>query len=147
MDGMSRVAVAKVIPDQPEIVAPIPESEAVGVPEHMRMNRRQSGSLRRGHNRVIDRLTGERLAALGYEEPGESVQTGGQVAFDCAKFITRDRLFDGQPVLETPNPEAGLVEFEVVATQADRRSRRHLFDLYAAMVAPKERPRLEALLG
>lgn len=30
---------------------------------------------------------------------------------------------------------------------ADRRSRRHLFDLYAAMVAPKERPRLEALLS
>lgn len=32
-------------------------------------------------------------------------------------------------------------------TAADRRSRRHLFDLYAAMVAPKERPRLEALLS
>ena len=30
---------------------------------------------------------------------------------------------------------------------ADRRSRRHLFDLYAALVAPEERPRLEALLG
>ena len=30
---------------------------------------------------------------------------------------------------------------------ADRRSRRHLFDLYAALVTPDERPRLEALLG
>jgi DNA-binding FadR family transcriptional regulator len=30
---------------------------------------------------------------------------------------------------------------------ADRRSRRHLFDLYAALVAPEERPRLESLLG
>jgi DNA-binding FadR family transcriptional regulator len=30
---------------------------------------------------------------------------------------------------------------------ADRRSRRHLFDLYAAMVPPKERRRLEALLS
>ena len=30
---------------------------------------------------------------------------------------------------------------------ADRRSRRHLFDLYAALVAPAERPRLESLLG
>jgi GntR family transcriptional regulator, transcriptional repressor for pyruvate dehydrogenase complex len=29
---------------------------------------------------------------------------------------------------------------------ADRRSRRHLFDLYAALVTPDERPRLEALL-
>ncbi len=30
---------------------------------------------------------------------------------------------------------------------ADRRSRRHLFDLYAALVAPEEKPRLESLLG
>lgn len=30
---------------------------------------------------------------------------------------------------------------------ADRRSRRHLFDLYAALVAPEDRTRLESLLG
>jgi DNA-binding FadR family transcriptional regulator len=30
---------------------------------------------------------------------------------------------------------------------ADRRSRRHLFDLYAALVAPDDRTRLESLLG
>ena len=30
---------------------------------------------------------------------------------------------------------------------ADRRSRRHLFDLYAALVAPEERLALESLLG
>jgi GntR family transcriptional repressor for pyruvate dehydrogenase complex len=30
---------------------------------------------------------------------------------------------------------------------ADRRSRRHLFDLYASLVAPEVRPRLESLLG
>ncbi len=30
---------------------------------------------------------------------------------------------------------------------ADRRSRRHLFDLYSGLVAPDERPRLESLLG
>ena len=30
---------------------------------------------------------------------------------------------------------------------ADRRSRRHLFDLYASLVAADERPRLESLLG
>jgi hypothetical protein len=47
MDGMSGIAVAKVILDQPEIVPPIRESEAAGVPEHVRMDRRQSGSLRR----------------------------------------------------------------------------------------------------
>jgi hypothetical protein len=31
MDGMSGVAVAKVVPNQPEIVAPIREREAAGV--------------------------------------------------------------------------------------------------------------------
>jgi hypothetical protein len=30
---------------------------------------------------------------------------------------------------------------------ANRRSRRHLFDLYASLVAPAERSRLESLLG
>ncbi len=30
---------------------------------------------------------------------------------------------------------------------ADRRSRRHLFDLYAELVTPEERPRLESLLA
>ncbi|MGP0063216.1 MAG: FadR/GntR family transcriptional regulator [Isosphaeraceae bacterium] len=33
------------------------------------------------------------------------------------------------------------------AAAADRRSRRHLFDLYASLVAADERPRLESLLG
>jgi hypothetical protein len=119
MDGMSGVAVAKVILDQPEIVVPIRESEAAGMPQHMRMDRRQSGSLRGGRDQVIDRLTGERLAALGYEEPGEAVRPGCQIALDRAEFIARDRLFDGQPVLETPSPEACLIEV-VVAAQADR---------------------------
>jgi hypothetical protein len=35
MDGTSGVAVAKVTVDQPEIVAPIRECEATGVPEHV----------------------------------------------------------------------------------------------------------------
>ena len=120
MDGMSGIAVAEVILDQPEIVAPIREREAAGMPQHVRMDRRQSGARRRGRDQVIDGLTGERLAALGDEEPGESVRTGCQIAFDRAEFITRDRLFDGQPVLETPNPEAGLIEVDVVSPQADR---------------------------
>ena len=70
MDGMSGIAVAKVILDQPEVVAPIRECEATGVPEHVRMNRRQYGTLRRGRDQVIDGLTGERLAAFRDEEPG-----------------------------------------------------------------------------
>ena len=40
MNGMSGVAVAKVILDQPEIIAPIRESEAAGVAQHVRIDRR-----------------------------------------------------------------------------------------------------------
>src|SRR5262249_14800949 len=120
MDGVSRVAVAKVILDQPEIVTPIRQGETTGVPQHVRVDRRQAAAPRRGRDQVIDRLPAEWLAAFGDEEPGESVQTGGQISLDRAEFIARDRLFDCQPVLETPHPEAGLIEVEVVAAQAER---------------------------
>jgi hypothetical protein len=120
MDGMSGIAVAKIVFDQPEVVAPIREREATGVPQHVRMNRRQAGTLRRDRDQVIDGLTSERLAALGYEEPWEAVRTGCQIALDRAELIARDRLFDGQPVLETPDLEACLIEVDVIAAQADR---------------------------
>jgi hypothetical protein len=64
MDGMSGVAVAKVILDQPEIVAPIRECEATGVSQHVRMNRWQAGTLRRDRDQVIDALMGQYLAAF-----------------------------------------------------------------------------------
>jgi hypothetical protein len=114
------VAVAQVILDQPEVVAPIRQGEAAGVPQHVRMHRRQAGTSRRSRDQVIDRLAGQCLAAFGDEEPGESVRSSGQVTFDRAEFVTRDRLFDGQPVLETSDPETGLVEVDVVAAQAGR---------------------------
>ena len=120
MDGVSGIAVAQVILDQPEVVTSIRQSEATGVSQHVRMDRQQAGALRRGRDQLIDSLTGERLAAFGDEEPGESVQTGGQIALDRAEFITGDRLFDPEPVLETPNPKACLIEVDVVAAQADR---------------------------
>jgi hypothetical protein len=65
---------------------------------------------------------------------------GGQIALDRAEFIARDLLLDGQPVLETPNPEACLIEVEVVAAQANR-----LADSQAAasLVAEARRQRPE----
>ena len=115
---MSGIAVVKVILDQPEVVAPVREGKAAGVPQHLRIDWQLSGSPRRGRDQVIDGLAGERLAAFRDEEPGEPVRTRGQRALDRAEFIARDRLFDGQPVLETPNPEACLIEVDVVASQA-----------------------------
>ena len=68
MDVMSGVAVAKVILDQLEIVAPIRECEAARVPEHVRMDRREFRARRRGRDQVIDGLTRERLAAFLHPE-------------------------------------------------------------------------------
>jgi hypothetical protein len=39
MDGISGIAVAEIILDQPEIVASIRESEAAGVAQHVRITR------------------------------------------------------------------------------------------------------------
>jgi hypothetical protein len=56
------------------------------------------------------RLAGQCLAAFRDEEPGESVRSSGQVTFDRAEFVTRDRLFDSQTILETPDPDTSLIE-------------------------------------
>jgi hypothetical protein len=45
MDGISGVAVAKVILDQPEIIVPIREGEAAAEPKYVSMNRLRSGAL------------------------------------------------------------------------------------------------------
>ncbi len=117
---MSGVAMAKVILDQPEIIARIRECESTEVRQYVRMDWGQSGVRRPGRDQVIDGLACTRLAALGYEKPGKAVGARCQIALDRAKFVTRDRLFDGESVLEAPNPEAGLIEVDVVAAQADR---------------------------
>jgi hypothetical protein len=60
--------VAQVILDQPEIVSPIRQGEAAGVPQHVRVHRRQTGTSRRSRDQVIDRLAGQCLNAI-IEEP------------------------------------------------------------------------------
>src|SRR4051794_40849746 len=118
MSGMPGVAVAQVILDEPEIVATIRQGEAAGMPQHMRMHWWQAGTSRRNRDQVIDRLAGQCLAAFGDEEPGEMVRSGGQVTFERAKFVTRDWLFNSQPILETPDPGTGLIEVDIIAAQA-----------------------------
>jgi hypothetical protein len=50
------VAVAEVILGQPEIVAPVGESEAAGVPEHVGMDVGQPGAERRDGDQIVDGL-------------------------------------------------------------------------------------------
>ena len=62
MNGVSGVPVAQVILDQPEIVPPVRQAKAAGVPQHVWVRRQQGGRHRRGGDQVIDRLPGQRLA-------------------------------------------------------------------------------------
>jgi hypothetical protein len=92
MDGMSGVAVAQVNLDQPEIVAPIRQSEAAGVPQHVRMYWRQPGTRRRLGDEIVHRLTRERLPTFGDEQPGERVGAARHVSLDRAEFIAGDGM-------------------------------------------------------
>lgn len=64
----------------------------------------QASAPRRHGDQVIDGLPGERLTALGNEQPRQRVGASGEVAFDGSQLVARDRLFDGQTALEAPNP-------------------------------------------
>jgi hypothetical protein len=73
------VAVAEVILDQTEIVAPVGESEAAGVPEHVGMDVGQPGADRRDGDQIVDGLAGERLVPLGREQPRQPVGAGSEI--------------------------------------------------------------------
>ena len=122
MDGMSGVAVAQVILDQPEIVAPIRQSEAAGVPQHVRMDRRQTGTHRGGCDQVIDSLTGQRLATFRDEEPGKSIQTGCQIAFKSLEDWLRDQaaVVGAVPDRLVARLEARCRELSIGPPSADR---------------------------
>ena len=68
---------------------------------------------------VPDGLTGERLAALGDEEPRQMIAARGRPAFDATQFIAGYRMFDGQSVLEARDPDAGLFQVHIFAAQRD----------------------------
>jgi hypothetical protein len=84
----------------------------------MRVDGRQAGPPGCGADEVVDRLPGERLTALGDEQPGQRVRAGGEVARDGAQLVAGDRLLDGQPALEAAHPQPGAAEVQLVVAQA-----------------------------
>lgn len=94
---MSRVlgiAVAEIILDEAQVVAAIGERESAGMPERMGMDVPQVGSHGGRGDDVIDGLTGERLAALGDEEPRQMIAARGQPALYGAQLVAGDRLLE-----------------------------------------------------
>ena len=65
MSGVPRIAVSKIILDQPQVVSLVRQSEAAGMPQHVWMDVTQTGTFSgRGQN-VIHRLPCHRLFPLG----------------------------------------------------------------------------------
>ena len=105
VDGVLRIPVTKIILDEPQIVAAIGEKEAARMAQHMRPDGRQAGMRRGTGNEVVHRLPGQRLTALGQEQPGELVRARGKVSFDSAQLVAGDRLLDREAILEPPHPQ------------------------------------------
>ena len=80
VDGVLRIPVTKIVLDEPQIVAAIGEKETARMAQHMRPDGRQASARSGAGNQVVHRLPGERLTALGQEQPGELVSTGGKVS-------------------------------------------------------------------
>jgi hypothetical protein len=90
MDGMSGVAVAKVILDQPEIVAPIRQSETTGASQHVRTDWRQAGARRSGRDPLAGYLHSVEPRREIQEELNVIEQWNG--ANDFVFFVRRGEL-------------------------------------------------------
>ncbi len=94
------------------------EAEAAGVAQGVRVGTLQPGTLGRRGDEVVDRLAGERLAALGQEQPGQLALAHGEVAADHAQLVAGDGLLDQQSALEASHPQPGAIQVQLVAAQA-----------------------------
>ena len=104
MDGVPRVAVAEIVLDEAEVVALVGQHEPAGVPQRVGMDAGQAGAFSRRADEVVDCLAGQRLAALGDEQPGQRVGAGGEMALDRARLVAGNGLLDGQAPFEASNP-------------------------------------------
>jgi hypothetical protein len=104
----------EIVLDEAQVVAAIRKIEAARMPQHVRPNRRQAGTRRRAGYQVIHRLPGKRLCAFGDEQPGELVDTSGEIPLDCAQLVAGDWLLDREAILETSHPQPGLPHIYLV---------------------------------
>src|SRR4051812_10042403 len=99
VDGVSGIAVAEGVLDEAQIVPFVGEREAAGMAQRVRVHTRQTGTLGRRGDQVIDRLPGHGLTALGDEQPGQRVGAGSKVAPDGAQLVAGDGLLDREAAL------------------------------------------------
>src|SRR3954447_8867583 len=113
------LAVAEIVLDQAQIVATIGEIVATGVAQRVRVDVAETSTPGGGDDEIVHRLTGQGLASLGQEQPGQAIRAGGKMTPDGTELVPRDRLLDRKAALEPAYPQAGGGEVEVRPAQAD----------------------------
>src|SRR4051794_26862057 len=113
-DGLPMVCL-----DARQIVATIGEIVATGVAQRVRVDVAETSTPGGGDDEIVHRLTGQGLASLGQEQPGQAIRAGGKMTPDGTELVPRDRLLDRKAVLEPAYPQAGGGEVEVRPAQAD----------------------------
>lgn len=116
MGGMARIAVAKIILDQAQVIASVRQGEATGMAEHMRMDMAKACPRCSDGDDPVDGLSGQGLTALGDKQPGKEILPQGEPATKGTKFVAGNRLLDRQSILEPRNPKPGLGKIDIVAS-------------------------------
>ena len=91
---------AEIVLDQAQVVAAVGEAVATGVAQRVRMDVAETGTPGGGGDEVVCCLTGQGLASLGQEQPGQAIRSGGEVTLDGTELVPRDRLLDREAALE-----------------------------------------------
>lgn len=110
---------AKPVLDQPEVVLLVRQREAAGMAQHVWVDVTQTGAISGGLDDVVHRLPGERLAALGDEEPRQVIVSPCKPALDSAQLVPGDGMLNAETVLQPRHPEPGLREVYVLPAQGD----------------------------
>ena len=85
---------AEIVLDQTKVLPAVGEIEAARVPQHMRMQVGQSGSLASFPYQVIHRLACQRLPAFRDKEPRRAAVTFRKIPLDGAQLVAVDRMLD-----------------------------------------------------
>jgi hypothetical protein len=102
-----------------QIDAGVREVVPARVPQHVWMHIFETSTLPCCAHQVIDGAARHRLPTLGNEEPRQLVGASCQVPLYRAQLFARNRLLDGQRILQTLHPDARLREVQLIASQTN----------------------------
>ena len=74
--GVPGLAMAEIVLDQAQVVAPVGEIVATGMAQRVRVDVAETGAPGGGGDEIVHRLPGQGLASLGEEQPGQAIRCG-----------------------------------------------------------------------